>query len=1142
MSPKISTLVDSFTAGSISTTTWGSITPGTASLDTVNNKVSLAVPTTSGTTNTFGTTTVYDATESALYAAVTVGANGNGAVTTALKIAKDAGNHVQIRVAAGVFGVVLTTGGVPAVTGLGTYNPHAHRWWRIAETATHFVISTSPDGLNWTTGPSLAYTWPATAVTVAFTTSAGATEAAGNAAVLAHVNTRTGGVANPNWPTVEYGAGLAWGANGGTMPLDLYVDVSGRTQGDTTTSRGRQNELDQVRAGEGNDTFANPDGVLDPASTTSPFAGHVDAFQPHRIRAQWPPTPNLLTPGIATGGDVGGIALGTITPSTALDLLTDTDTTGGTVTASASAWAGGTVTAFAVPVGTAAGQRIVHTAQAAVTPGQPYTVQLRVRNVTAATSLQVQPFVAFTTTAGTSTPSTYNYGSTVTLTGAAAPGWTYLAVSGTAPANAYGMDVGVAAAATVAANCTVQSDGWQLEHGTTASPWGCPGWWYPLYAGFTEDIPSTWSMSGTYGTINPSTADAFSLLSQLTLQDALTMELNAKSPRYLYTLADPAEATAYSDTTGNFPALPPAASKYGPGLVAAGTAITAASPTGVYTGATGTVVTLTNTSPGANSTSPASFLNLGATGILGPQGTTFSRILAFRYTGPTPAVEVDLWSAIDNHHGANPGSQLRAWIDTSGHVNVNMSSFANGGVTLTSTTPVADSNWHLLVFGQDAVGGSNTTFFLSVDGAFTNGDASGGGGHGSPFFPTGIVSDAVGAFVDGVVGNTTNFVFKGDLSYVGEMAQAYTATDCTNLYTAWRSAAAGESTGARYARILRYAGYTGPTSIQTGQTTSMGPANTDGQDVVTALQGVVDTENGAHFIAADGTPTFLGRAARYDALTPAIVFGERADLGEWPYEDVQTVWDTTHLGNKIAVTQESTSQVFYAVDLPSVAAYFPRTLARTVNTSSDLEAQDAANYLKSRYRKPLMRVSSMTLHPAANPALWPALLGMELSTRSRVMRRPPGLTASQMETFVENIAWTLTDDADATCVLQMSPADTTLYGLWAAWHTTLATSPAAGASTITVNASQDNINPLDRQLASGQQLTLGQNTTTAETVTVLSVGNTSSGWTSAVITLTAPTINAHTAGDIVCEPLPAGVTDPITYDSAAAFDAVAYAY
>lgn len=1139
--PKLETLIDAFTGSAINTALWNSIT-GTATLDTVNDLVSLAVPTGTGVTNMLATTSTFDATGSSLYAQVGVGARGNGTIAVGMRLSAGVGNNVLIRCYQGALDAVVTIGGSSTVTNLAAvYDPHAHRWWRLTEAAGTFRCAVSADGLTWTTLGTVPYsTWSASAVTVEFLALSTAAEVAGNGITVSHVNTRTGGQANPNWPVVEYGAGLYWGANGASMPLDAYVDVSLRTQGTGGTNRGKQFELDQVRAGEETVTLGNADGYLDTASTASPVAGHIQPFQPFRVRAQWPPTINLMSQGVASGGDVGGVALGAITPSIALDLATDTDITGGSVVTSTSAWRGTTVTQFTVTNGAPVGQRVAHCAQTAMLPGQTYTAQIRVRNITASTTLQVKAALGWIGSASL-TPSSSTYGSTVTLTGGASAGWTTITVTGTAPANAFGMDVSVVVAATAAANCTIQTDGWQTEKGAIASGWVMPGAWFPWFAGFTEDEPAQWAMSGTYGTVSPPVSDAFSLLSQLELSDPLTMELG--SPRFLYTLDDPAGSTSFTDTTGNFPAITAAASKYGAGTVVAGADITSAAASGVYTGATGTVVTITNPSPGANApTAAASFLGLGAAGILGPQGTTFTRVIAFRYTaGSNPAAEAELWTAMDINGGATPGGQLRLYIDSAGHVNLTMASFLNGGISLSSATPVADSNWHLAIFGQDAVGGSNTTAFLSVDGTFTSADASGGGGHGTPNFPLNLVSDAVGAAFYAPVG-TTNYAFKGDISYVAELPNALTSTGCSGLYTAWRSAAAGESTDARYRRILRYAGYTGPTSIQTGMTTSMGPADTAGQNAVAALQNVVDTENGAHFIGKDGTPTFLARSARYNARIPVYTFGERTDLGEWPYEDCRPVFDSTHLGNKITVTQASTGQNFYAKDDASIAAYFPRPLSRTVNASSGLECQDAADYLLSRYKKPVNRIVALQLRPSAYPALWPVCLGLEQGTRVRVMRRPPGVAVTQIDCFIENLAWSWDDKNEATLTLQCSPADLAPYAVFAAWHTTLNTAASAGATTITVNASQDTTNPLATQLAAGQQLVLGQNTANQETVTVASVGATSPGWTTAVITLTAATTKSHAAGDLVNEPLPAGVTDPTTYDAASAFDASVFAY
>ncbi|MGW2692325.1 hypothetical protein ACWC3Y_10740 [Streptomyces sp. NPDC001296] len=1141
--PKLSTLVDAFTASSINTGLWNSIT-GTATLDTVNDLVVLAVPTTSGATNQLGSTQLFDATGSAIYAQITVAPNGNGGTKTAIVLTATGSNSVAIRLESGTFKFTLQTSGTTTTTTLPAYDPHAHRWWRLRETGGSWAADTSPDGLNWTTLTTSSYSWSgsATAMTFAFQAGASVTEVAGNVATIENLNTSLGGQFNPNWPLIADEWAPFWNANGGAMPLDRFVEVTDRTRSTVSVSRGRQYELDQVRAGEASLTLANTDAALDPMNTAGPWAGHILPYQPYRRRAQWPASRNLLDQVITSGGDLGGYGLGTIPGgSGGVDVFTNTDSGGGSFVSSASAWQGGTVMQFSVPSATASATRIMHTPRWSVIPGQTYTLTLRVRNVTASTSLNVQAFFGWIFAGGALDPTSFAYGTSATLTGSATAPWTMITVTATAPATAAGIDVGVVTAATAAATCAVQIDGIQLEKGSVSTAWACPGTWYPVYAGFMERWPSSWDMSGTYGLVAPNAVDAFSLLSQKQLDDPLTQEINSNGPRFLYKLNDPSGSTAATDWTGNFPAAQLAISKYGAGSWVFGSSITATDPTGTYTGSSDTVATLNNPNPGSNTISASTFLSLTSAGIKGPADpTVWVRAIAFRYTGPTPTSGAYLWTAMDSQRsgGVQSGSAIRVYLGMDGKPAMQLVGPSGTGGTYTAggATNCVDGDWHLLIFGFNQ---TTAEAMISQDGA------------GAAFYtgipailtPTGIISDCVGAYVDATVGNGTILNFRGDISFVAEFGNWFHSAQIINLYGAWKSACAGESSDARYARILRYAGYTGPSTIQTGLTTSMGPASSiAGQDAVSALQAVVDTENGEHFVDKQGFVQFRARSARYNATTPVYVFGERTDLGEWPYEDCQLDYDSTHLSNQITVAQESTSQNFSAQDATSITNYFPRTMSRTINSSSTNECQDAANYLLSRYKQPATRVSSIKLHPSANPAMWPVCLSLELGTRVRVMRRPPNLPAIQVECFIEQLQWDYGDDGDAWVTMQCSPADTTPYGIFSSFHTTLNGSPAAGVTTITLNAGSDNTNLAAAQIGQGQQLVLGLGTAGQETVTVLSVAATSPGWTTVAVTLQAATVNSHTAGDIVCEPLPAGVTDPTAYDANAKFDAVNFAY
>lgn len=1138
--PKLSTLVDAFTGSTINTALWSNITGGTATLDTVNDLVILQQPTVSGTANTFGSNTLYDATSSAIYAEVGPSANGNGQTRTIFKLLVDANNSVAIRLMSGVLNMTLQTAGTTVTTQLvTTYDPNAHGWWRLRESGGSWNADVSADGLNWTTLLTSSYTWAASAVamTFVFQTSANATEASGNVATIQRVNSGLTqcGPFNVAWPILEEAYGPYWNSNSGDIPLDRYVDVTPRTEGTSATSRGTQYELDQVQAGTGSFVIQNNDGAFDPDNASGPYAGHISTTQPYRKRAQWPATRNLLTQVQATAGDLGGQPLGGIdTSNSGPSIFSITDATHGSFVPSASAWQGSTAMQFAVLSGAAASLRIVYTPQVAVRPGVTYSMTMQVRNVTATTSLQVNAFIrsqdASQTTLATAS------GSTVTLAGSTTAAWTTVTVTGTASANAAMMQVGLMTAATAAATCAVQVDGWQLERAAAPSTWCCPGVWQPVYAGFTDEWAAEWTQGGTYGTIAPTSFDVFGLLSQKELLDALTQEITSHSPTFLYRLDDPAGSTSASDATGQKPGAPVVTSKYGAGSLAFGTSITAANPTsGVYTGSSGTVMTLNNPNPGASGSQASTYLSLGAAGIKGPADpTAWTRMIAFRYTAAIPASGANAWSALDTAHSG--GTRLNMYINGSGQFQWDLAGPSGVDTGSASAGSVCDSNWHMAMLTYSAASSSLQFFFDGITNTYIVGPT---------YAPTGIVGDVLGCYIDPATGQASNN-WKGDISFIAEFPTALFAADMGNIYTAWKNACSGESTDARYSRILRYAGYIGPKSLQVGLTTSMGPADIAGQDALTALQAVVTTENGSHFAGRDGTVVFQARSARYNAITPVYTFGEHTDLGEWPYEDAKPTRDSTHLANAVVVTQASTGQLFSAQNAVAQVAYFPKTMARTINSSSPLECQDAAGYLLSRYQAPVTRVQTLLLHPAANPAMWAVCLNLEIGMRIRVMRRPPAAPPIQVDCFISKIDTTMTNTADATWTLQCAPVDPAPYGVFSSFHTTLNSSASAGATSITIKNGADNTNPAAAQLSQGQQLLLGLGTagigSSLETVTVKAVAATSPGWTTCVITLNAATVNNHSAGEIVCEPLPAGVTDPTTYDAHSMFDSTAFSY
>jgi len=380
---------------------------------------------------------------------------------------------------------------------------------------------------------------------------------------------------------------------------------------------------------------------------------------------------------------------------------------------------------------------------------------------------------------------------------------------------------------------------------------------------------------------------------------------------------------------------------------------------------------------------------------------------------------------------------------------------------------------------------------------------------------------------DGVGGDEyklSSVVGPGSATWVGDVAlyaqwgSALTNTQMQNLYTSWRGAWQNESTGARYARILGWAGYVGPSSVGAGSTTSIGPAtDVSGTDALTALNNVVDTEAGRHFVARDGTVTFQSRKTQFANTTPMWTFGENA--GEIPYTVITFDYDPTHLSNVVSVTQNTTSQVFNAVDSGSQASYGPRTLTRNSQATDPEEVRQSAYYWLTKYSQPALRIAAIRIDAGANPALFPSVLSFELGQRVRINRRDATGNRPTITTdgFIEQITHT-TDGANSWTVdLEISPAPANAYGVFTTTQTTLHAGSSAGGSTIIINPLPDAAtNPAAANLTGGQQLTIGSGAT-LEVVTISPGGvqTTSPGYASATITLTAALTYSHVTGEPV---------------------------
>lgn len=765
-----------------------------------------------------------------------------------------------------------------------------------------------------------------------------------------------------------------------------------------------------------------------------------------------------------------------------------------------------------------------------VTAGQAYTGSwYSMRLASADATLQITPGIFWFTAANAFISE--SVGTAVTIP---AGSWVRVTASGTAPAGAAWarLTYWISSPNPTTAQNTIYLTGAQFEQAGAASAWMDPGPTRYIFTGATERWPQTWLMSGVMGQSGTVAVDAGAMLGQGLLGDPFANEVLTYNPNFFYTLGDPVGAASVVDTAARRSPAPIENSPFGPGSLILGSSVSGATTTGGVLGSSATCALFANNPSGATPFQYAeTFINLAKTTVAPgpPASNPWTRMVSFNAgtTVPGTGNDYNLWTSYPpSFESTSNLSTFYMGVNATGGLTLGCWNANNRGMIYAGTANVCDGNWHQVAIV--IVPGTFTgTFYMDGVQLYTHVDTQ------SPT-PTGCFTDALGCSIN-YGSNQYSQGFAGSLAHAIEIPAALTQAQITNLYQSWRNASAGDSSGGRVQRVLNWVGYQGPTSIETGSTTNMGPAtDITGSSALSAINTVAQTENGNAYVSASGAITFKARSDRYNQATPMYVFGEQAQYGEWPYESIGFDFDPSHLYDNIQVTQYSTSQIATAVSASSQTLYGQRVLQVTMNQGNFSESQDAANYMLSRYGTASMRVSSLTLHPAAVFGMFQACLAMEIGTRIRIMRRPPSPAAPiQVDAFIEAIAWSIDPTSgDATVKLQCSPADLASYWTMAALHTTLNTSVTAGTSSATINALPDAAyNALASSLPSGYQLTFDPGTSIQETLTISPpLPSTGIGYTSATINFTTSFVNNHSSGAVVCEPLPAGYTNPAAWD------------
>ncbi len=172
------------------------------------------------------------------------------------------------------------------------------------------------------------------------------------------------------------------------------------------------------------------------------------------------------------------------------------------------------------------------------------------------------------------------------------------------------------------------------------------------------------------------------------------------------------------------------------------------------------------------------------------------------------------------------------------------------------------------------------------------------------------------------------------------------------------------------------------------------------------------------------------------------------------------------------------------------------------------------------------------MHPSAVVGMFPVLAQVDKNVRMRLMKRPNGAPATQLDGFIQRIAWMCSPESDFYVEYQASPADLVNYWRVAALYTTLSAQANSGQKLATINALPDAArNMLAQSMPTSQVLWFEPGTARFEAATVQTIPTTVVGYATATLTMVANLAFTHPVGSVVCEPLPAGVTDPTTWDA-----------
>jgi hypothetical protein len=798
---------------------------------------------------------------------------------------------------------------------------------------------------------------------------------------------------NSSWPLVDVQVDNTQGPPNLPGAARMSLQRRGLGIGQVATGRGRQYELAVCEAGTAQVTVLDPQEQLNPSNTGSVFNSGAQTILPYRcvqIPVMWPTavgSGNIINSGVNTGYD----------PSF--------ETTTGL-------WApaGGTTTCVVSSAQHFSGTKslLVTQSSAGVTRGVVNTFPTT-PPITYTFSVYVYPTGGCSVTAQVADDGGVIHTS---ATASTQNTWTRLSITW----NCVDTLEAVTVYGSVTATPTFYVDATQLEFGVAASAFTTSGpKLYPIYTGYVERWPQTWTDQGFRGVRPLECVDALAPLSRAAISQGYDLTITGDSPRFYLPLNNKTSSVQGAlggiKTESFVPYELPNSSNGS--IQWTGDSVQDGTPAVSLTQKNpGNPVPVTGGVPNNRTVlemigSPLSLSTTGTTvegwfkAISGTLGL-FQLSQAFDLTSTTPAAGSIL--EITNYIGIVEQIAFSLYDQDTATLKL---------YTLDQVNPAvnryADGAWHYYAITLTDLGGGTPGVTLTLDGVEL--------AISSPF-----------ANAHNIGFNTVEFNgYTGLGSAQAQMSASRVAVYTRDIGSTTRAAHyqrgigyIGELSGTRVARLLtQYWG--GPKSVAAGYIQLAADFGYTTRSMLDVLQEICNTENGLVYADRTGVIVFEDRSGRYATQSSVATFGD--GIGELPYENLEYDLDPTYVYSQANLGRPANQMYAPQMNATSQAAYGQRILTQQLQVNTDFDLGQAAIFYLQRYGTPKARIRKLTLNPLGNAGMWPVVLALEISQRVTVTRRVNGVTISG-NYYVEQINHSININSSTpywTIDLQLSP-------------------------------------------------------------------------------------------------------------------------